>query len=138
MNNYVTITANHPYINRSFKFLINNFIYMKNDFIIVTIGRNRLRKIHLKEILYIKASGSYSEIHFIDHEIVITVGLKEIDSIIDNESFIRINRSYIININKCIEINTGKSPNIILSNKIQINISKNFLDLVLKHFYSNE
>ena len=53
-----------------------------------------------KEVLYVKASGSYSNINLLNHrELTVTFSLADIESKLSKEYFIRIHRSAIVNIN---------------------------------------
>jgi two-component system LytT family response regulator len=107
---------------------------MKKDFVILTIGRNRLRKIFLNEILYFKASGSYSVVKMEKKEVLISKVLKEIEKLIEDENFIRINRSYIINLQMCLELKTGTNSKIIMKNNEEIKLSENYSDLIFNKF----
>lgn len=52
------------------------------------------------DIMYIKASGSYSEIFFYDRKnVVVAFHLADIESKLSDELFVRIHKSVIININ---------------------------------------
>lgn len=63
-----------------------------------------LNIIQTQKILYIEASGSYSQIHFTDNSdsLLISKRLGEFEDLLKHQPFFRINRSYFININ-CIE-----------------------------------
>lgn len=53
-----------------------------------------------EEVLYIRASGSYSNINLLNHrELTVAFSLADIESKLSEEYFIRIHRSAIVNIN---------------------------------------
>lgn len=89
---------------------------MERDFIIIKISKNRFRKIFINDIIYCKADRIYSIIKTIDSEVLYTKPLKELEQLFKNFNFIRVNRSYFVNISKCIELKTGKIPELLLEN----------------------
>jgi len=107
---------------------------MEKEYIVFTVGRNKIRKIYLNEIIYIKASGSYSKIYLEFDVITISKILKEVDQFIKNELFIRINRSCIINLYYCSEIKSGNSAFLVMKNGDKIKVSKNKIDVLINRF----
>lgn len=97
---------------------------MNYPFIAVNISKNRLRKIYLSDILYCKAERAYCTIKTIENEFVLSHPLKDLEYLLNYSGFIRINRSYIVNIEKCIELKTGNSPEIIMENNETIRPNK--------------
>lgn len=95
---------------------------MKKEFITIKIARNTYRKIFIDEIIYCKADRSYSIIKTNETEITYSYPLKDLEKLLTNSLFVRVNRSYILNISKCVELKTGKSPTITLINDEQIKI----------------
>ena len=90
---------------------------LKNDFITIKIGRNRYRKVFLENILYCKADRSYSLIKTFDAEYSFSETLKSIEDLFENHNYyLRVNRSYIINLTNCIELKIGTKPELILKN----------------------
>ncbi len=51
------------------------------------------------KIIYCKAEGSYTRIYLLNHSLIVTKSLKYVDSILPKDTFIRIHKSYLININ---------------------------------------
>ncbi len=89
--------------------------------IFVKEGSN-LIKIQTKDLLFIKADDSYSKLFTKDKIYVISVNLGKLFAKLPSDSFIRIHRSYIININFIDKITNGY---IILS-KHKIPVSKSY------------
>jgi two-component system LytT family response regulator len=92
---------------------------MRNkEFIVLIVGRNRKRKVFTDEILYCKADNTYTTLVFEDkRNLTVSKPIKEIESILSQENFYRISRSLIVNLNHCIELKTGKKPEILLINR---------------------
>lgn len=91
---------------------------MKNkEFIVLTIERNRKRKIFIDEILYCKADNSYTLVVLHNNgKFIISKPIKEFEVILSPFNFYRISKSMIVNISHCVEIKTGKKPEILLIN----------------------
>ncbi len=87
-----------------------------SDFIFVK-SKSRLVKLKTKNIFYIEALKDYVVINTNTTRYTIHSTMKEIERKLPSEQFIRVHRSYIVNINKIFEI---ESPNLILefNNKI--------------------
>ena len=68
----------------------------------VTIStEGKLIFLKLDEILFVESDGNYCTLFLLDNQkILVTKKLKEIDSLLPDESFFRIHNSYIINLNK--------------------------------------
>ena len=55
--------------------------------------------IKIKDIIYCKADDSYCTIYTSEDAFMVTKTLKEVESLIDQTNFFRVNRSYLVNIN---------------------------------------
>lgn len=78
--------------------------YFLRDSIFVKDG-NRFIKVPLKEILYLEATGSYCKLFSIDREFTVSCNLNKLSSKIAEHNFIRIHRSYVVNLNHIKGIN---------------------------------
>jgi len=87
-----------------------------SDFIFVK-SKSRLVKLKTKDIFYIEALKDYVVINTTTSRYTIHSTMKEIERKMPSEQFIRVHRSYIVNINKIFEI---ESPNLILEFKNKI------------------
>ncbi|MCX2429905.1 LytR/AlgR family response regulator transcription factor [Pedobacter sp. GR22-10] len=80
----------------------------KTDFLIVPgDGKNVHIKIDKKDILYIKGSSNYSQINTHQREYLTNRMIKEISGELSELPFFRIHKSYIINVNKMIKVDTN-------------------------------
>ena len=91
-------------------------IMKKNFFITFKIGRNTYRKFYHDEIIFIKADRAYCIIKTSTQTFIVTnMSLNKFVKEIQLPNFLRINRSYIINLNKCVEYKYGSSASLVLS-----------------------
>jgi DNA-binding LytR/AlgR family response regulator len=87
------------------------------EFIVLTVARNRRRKFFIDQIIYLQADNSYTKIKMNDGQsFLISKLLTEIEQLLCKSTFYRVNRGTTININYCIEIKIGNSPEILLTN----------------------
>jgi len=88
-----------------------------NDYLFLAIERNRKRKFHLNEILYVEADNTYTTIKLqSDDCYIISKPIKDFESLLNTSNFYRISRSVIVNLHYVIEIVTGSNPILILVN----------------------
>ncbi|MDB2385505.1 LytTR family DNA-binding domain-containing protein [Polaribacter sp.] len=88
-------------------------------YIFVSVDR-RLVKIHVPEILYIEAKGDYISIKTNDKNFIVHSTLKNIQDKLPTDVFLKIHRSYVINITEIIDI----EDNSVLIRKTLIPISR--------------
>jgi two-component system LytT family response regulator len=81
--------------------------------------------VFISEILYCEADSSYT-VFFLENgkKIISSKTLSEYESILDTNDFIRIHRSYLININHVKEYKKGEGGTVIMSNKAEIEVSR--------------
>ncbi|MGB1003480.1 MAG: LytR/AlgR family response regulator transcription factor [Salibacteraceae bacterium] len=85
-----------------------------------------------KDLIFCKASGSYTEFHIINRNpIVISKPLKFAESILEMNTFKRVHRSFIINPNFITKINKEDGGSVFL-NCHQIPVSKKYCEDILK------
>lgn len=77
--------------------------------------RDRMVKIYLQDILYAEADRNYCKVFTKDREYLMTLSLKAFEQKLNADNFLRIHRSYIINLTKvdslsdhCEYVNIGK------------------------------
>jgi DNA-binding LytR/AlgR family response regulator len=91
--------------------------------------KHRMVKIALKEILWVEAYDNYSFIITPGHKYLISSTLKEMDSKLPSNTFVRTHRSYIVNLEKV----EAFEENALLINEKSIPIGKSFRkDLMAK------
>lgn len=77
------------------------------------------------DIIYCTSEGSYSHVYLTNNKrITIAKRLKEVYHKLPQETFLRVHRSHIINLNHVIEFTNGQSQVVTLSNGEEFNISK--------------
>jgi len=81
--------------------------------------------VFISEILYCEADSSYT-VFVLENgkKIISSKTLSEYESILDSNDFIRIHRSYLININHVKEYKKGEGETVIMSNKAEIEVSR--------------
>ncbi|MDR0348985.1 MAG: LytTR family transcriptional regulator DNA-binding domain-containing protein [Tannerella sp.] len=93
------------------------------DRITVSSGQ-KIRLIQVSEIIYIQAEGDYISIHTSEGKWLKEQTMKYTETILPPENFIRVHRSYIVNINHISRIERyGEQQQITLHNREQIKIS---------------
>ncbi len=90
--------------------------------------KNQLKKILLEDILVLEAYDNYSFLHTTEHKHLIGSTLKSLDRRLAEYDFIRIHRSYIINL-KAIE---GIEEDLVLINNLHLPIGKTFKEDFMK------
>lgn len=94
------------------------FIFLKSG--------TRFEKISLEQIHYLKADGSYTRFVTADKEYTLSGNLNTISEKINNPSFIRIHRSYIVNVNSI----TGVDNNYVFIDTETLPISRSYKEAV--------
>jgi len=87
----------------------DNPIYLVNNMIFVKDSKNLFIKVAIKDIVFIKAEGSYSSIKTIDDLLMTSYTLKAINDKIQHPELIRIHRSFMVNVNRIVTIIGKKS-----------------------------
>lgn len=87
-------------------------------------------KVPFGDMLWLKAEGNYTEIHTSTGKYVQTIQLSKLMSKLPNDKFMRVHRSYIINIDSI----TGFEGNMLLVNNSRIPVSDAYRDKVFRLF----
>ncbi len=77
---------------------------------------NRILLIDLKSIIFIKAEGHYCSLYTIDNEYMCNLSMSDLEGTLDIESFTRVHRSFIVNLDEVNEIER-KNKDILLKVK---------------------
>jgi len=93
-------------------FVLNDCVFVKHH--------DKMLKISIKDIYYIEAERNYCRIFSKDREFLLVMTLKDIDEKLPIEHFIRIHRSFIVNLSHIDEV---ASSHVLVSRKV-IPISK--------------
>jgi len=81
-----------------------------------------------QEILYVQADGAYSKIYVEKNEkpFVISKTLIKVQPVLRRFGFVRVHRSYVINVSKVQELNRTDGGFIVLDNGFQVPFSKQY------------
>jgi len=109
----------------------NNVPYILSNCIFIR-HQEKMIKVDVKNILYIEAERNYCRIYTKTREYLLVMTLKDIDEKLPNKHFIRIHRSFIINISQIDEV--AKS-HLVISKKA-IPISKPLKEELLKRLHT--
>lgn len=80
-------------------FILNDCIFVRH--------LNSMVKVNIEDVLYIEAERNYCRIFTKNKEYLLVITLKEMDKKLPSKHFLRIHRSFIINISKITEIATS-------------------------------
>lgn len=95
-----------------------NFLFIKSEY--------KILRIDLSEIKYIEGMREYVRIHIENQRPVMTLmSMKKIEAFLPPQSFMRVHRSYIVNLKK---VNTIERNRIIFDGKVYIPISEQYKD----------
>lgn len=100
----------------------NNAIFIKQNY--------KYNKITYEDILYLKADGNYTFIHTAEKKHIIKYSLQNVIDIFNTDKFIRVHRSYAINMNHL----TSFNENSVHLGLEEIPIGRNYKDVFLQLF----
>lgn len=103
----------------------NQSILSSDSFFIKNKGE--LIKIKLDDILFLEAYDNYCFMYTLDNKILLSYTLKSVEERLPNSQFMRVHRSFIININKIRSLHEGYA----FIEKHKIPISNSFKDLLM-------
>jgi len=106
---------------------INNISYILNDSIFVK-NHEKMVKIFINNILYVEAERNYCRIFTNNKEYLIVTTLKDLDEKLPEKHFLRIHRSFIVNIS---HINEIAKTHVVIAKKA-IPLSKSLREELLK------
>lgn len=101
---------------------ISDSLFLKKD--------NHFERVLLKEILFLEAESNYTTIHTQCGRFVYSMVLKKIEALLLPDFFLRVHRSYVVNINTI----TGFEGNMLLIDQNKIPVSKTYKSQVFKLF----
>ena len=105
----------------------DNVIYVKSDY--------RIVRIDISSIRYIEAMSEYLRISCDDKDkpVIVLLSMKKIEEHLPTSTFMRIHRSYIINLNKIREV---KKNHVILEGDASLPIGDNYKDAFMNYLNS--
>ncbi|MEY8848514.1 LytR/AlgR family response regulator transcription factor [Psychroserpens sp. XS_ASV72] len=106
--------------NEETPFILSNCIFVRHH--------EKMVKVDIKDVLYIEAERNYCRIYSKDKEYLLVMTLKDMDEKLPNKHFLRVHRSFIVNLSQIEEI--AKSH--IVIGKKAIPVSKSLKEELLK------
>lgn len=95
--------------------------------------------VQLEDILYAEASGNYTNFHFKNHPFICTSKpVHEYEELLNDTGFVRIHKSYLVNLQHVKEYLRGEGGSVILTNGIELEVARRKKDAFLdsmKNFY---
>ena len=95
--------------------------------------------VELDDILYAESSGNYTNLYFTNLQMICTSKpMHEYEELLEDSGFIRIHKSYLVNLLHVKEYVRGEGGSVILSNNKEIEVSRRKKDIFLtkmKEFY---
>ncbi|TKG94533.1 response regulator transcription factor [Puteibacter caeruleilacunae] len=101
---------------------MGDFLFLKKD--------SRFEKVAFKDILWLEAESNYTYIHTSNGRYMYSSVLKSFETKLPKERFIRVHRSFIVNIDNI----TGFEGNILLIGDKQVPVSKGCREAIFAHF----
>ncbi len=96
----------------------------KNSCRIAVPNKNGLSYYQTRDIIYIEADGSYSVMHLSESKAVtITRKIKDFEETLATKGFIRVHKSYLVNIEHISELHRNDSGYLLMDNQAKIPIS---------------
>lgn len=88
------------------------------------------QKVKIEEILYLEANDDYCLIHTAEGNFIASQRLSQMETMLENYSFMRIHRSYLVNLRGITSIDTG--DNVVYLNEKQVPFSRSNRDALLE------
>jgi DNA-binding LytR/AlgR family response regulator len=104
-----------------------------SDYCFIKCG-SKYEKIQFDDILYVEGMQNYVNIYTTKGKYVTLLYLKNMEENLDNKSFIRVHKSYVVSINKI----EGIEGNEIFIQSYRIPISRNYREQVIQQVVSNK
>lgn len=97
------------------------------------VNRQGFQLVDLNEILYCKGEINYTHFYFKSKKSILTSKtLKSYQEYIEQWGFLRVHKSYIVNLNEIVQFSNGKMASITLTNKESIPVGKEYKANLLK------
>ena len=88
----------------------------------------------VNDIVFCKADDNYTEIHLANSKKLVSKTLKYFEEVLSEYSFVRIHKSYLVNINAIVKYKKGKGGSVIVSNGKEILVSSSKKGNLLSYF----
>jgi len=88
----------------------------------------------VKDIVFCKADDNYTEIHLENSKKLVSKTLKYFEMALSEYAFVRIHKSYLVNINAIVKYKKGKGGSVVVSNGKEILVSSSKKGTLLSYF----
>ncbi len=113
------------------KSVLKNFMSSTSKIALPLAGKTIF--VNADEIYYCKADGNYCEIFFTNKtKEILSKKIKEVEEIINNNSFFRVHNSYLVNINYIKEFVKSDGQYLVLENGTSVPVSRSKKDALLQ------
>jgi DNA-binding LytR/AlgR family response regulator len=113
---------------RDFGTTENQVLHIKNSLFLKK--NHHFERVNLQEIHFLKADSNYCSVHTESDRFVYSVGLNKVEEQLPKERFIRVHRSYVVNINSV----NGFEGNMLFVGNNKIPVSKTHKEDVFRRF----
>lgn len=90
--------------------------------------------VNIKDVLFCKADDNYTEIYFENTKKLVSKTLKYFEDTLKENSFARVHKSYLVNVNEITKYKKGKGGSVVLSNGKEIMVSSSKKANLLSYF----
>lgn len=112
-------------------------IFLNNKILLPTLGGYNI--IEVSDIAYCQSESNYTRFNFVDGKhLLVSKTLKEFESLLLENNFFRIHRSYIINLNCIAKYNKGKGGEVVMKDGAVLEVSREKKDEFLSLFSITE
>lgn len=119
--------------NLKFSALLHNFQNNQQPSKIVLRTADSIHVIHLDEIIRLQADGAYTTFYINGRKpVVVSRNLKEYDTLLENNGFIRTHQSHLVNSKHIVCYHKVDGGSLALTDKIQIPVATRFKEKVIK------
>lgn len=105
---------------------IKDYIFLKTE--------HHIQRVQLSDILYVKGMGDYLQVHLTNEQIMVLMNFEEMGKLLPFEKFLRIHRSYLINLEK---IKTIERKHVII-NEVRIPVSQTYKEAFISYLKKNK
>ena len=89
--------------------------------------------VYLKDILYLEADSAYTNFHFLDRPIICaSKTIHEYETLLEDSNFLRIHKSYLVNLDYITEYLRGEGGSVVLTNGREIEVSRRKKEVLLQ------
>ena len=97
------------------------------------------RVINIKDIIFCEANGNYTQFHLLGQPpVLVSKPIHEYDSLLEDSNFIRVHKSFLVNLEHIKEYIRGEGGSIILANGQEVEVSRRKKEILIsrmKEFY---